>query len=143
MLRDRQDVRNQAGLAVGALLAAFGAQTWISSSMFPSLAIDPRALEGSLFAGILFAIPCLAAATTVGWICGGWVLRSDAYSAAVPGHPLSSFLRQLALVGALLLSGMALGAWPLAGGLILVAGAAIGSLARLGREGFRFLSDNC
>ena len=145
ILREKPDVRNLTGFAVGSVLAALGAHTWVRSNPIPNVVSQFSTADqgsGSWIAVLAF----LAAALVVGWMCGGWMLESR-YAPSGGGdsarHPLGSFLSQLVLVGIVLLLGIALGAWPLMGGLLMVAGAAIGSVARLGHEGFRFLSENC
>lgn len=140
---EARDVRSQAGLAVGALLAAFGAQIWVSSMTLPIATVGATGTGDESFStSTLLAAAYLAASMVVGWICGGWMLRSQDGKPSASANPLSSFLWQLTFVGAVLLAGIAIGAWPLLGGFILVASAAIGSVARLAWEGFQFLTEN-
>ena len=140
--REARDVRDQAGLAIGALLAAFGAQIWVGSVTLPIATVGVDASAEVSSSGVFVAAAFLAASMVVGWICGGWILQSQDSMPVASAHPLSNFLWQLAFIGAVLLAGIAAGAWPLLGGLILVVGAGIGSVARLGWEGFQFLTEN-
>jgi hypothetical protein len=132
ILRERPEVRKQAGIAMGALLAAFGLHTWSITALMAGGVSGMSAADAGLngfYSGVLSATVFLVAALVVGWTCGGWILESaadgtDSFAALRPA------LRKLAVVGLLLLVGVALGGWPLLGGLIMVAGAGAGSIAR-------------
>ena len=130
ILRDRPEVRRQAAIAMGALLAAFGLHTWSTTTLVAGGVSGMTAADAAFYSEALSATVFLAAALGVGWICGGWILQSAADQGMETRWALRRTLRRLAVVGCLLIAGMALGAWPLAGGLIIVVGGAAGLIAR-------------
>ncbi len=130
ILREQPEVRKQAGMALGALLAAFGLHTWSSSVLIAGRVPGLTAADAGVYAGAFSASVFLAAALAVGWICGGWILEAAADQDMETNAALRQTLRQLAVAGCLLIALMTLGAWPLAGGLIMVVGAGAGLIAR-------------
>ena len=90
--------------------------------------------DAAFYGGLFSAAVFLAAAVTVGWIGGGWILDA-ADDGRGAKRALHRVLRRLAAVGCLLIVGMIFGAWPLAGGLIMVVGSGAGLVARSAIEG--------
>lgn len=128
ILKGCPHVRRQVGMAYGSLLLAFGVHNWLVSALVEGGPAKSGATDAAFLAGALSSLALLTAFAVVGWVCGGLAIESadDAVSAK---RNLRVFWRNLAVLGLVMTIGAALDAWPLIGGLILVAGGAVGAIA--------------
>jgi hypothetical protein len=98
---------------------------WASSVLVESAPAGLSAVDSAFYGGLISGIAVFAAALVVGWICGGLLMESDCEV-----RNTRCFLWRLAVAGGVSILCIGLGAYPLAGTLIMTLGCAAGLVGR-------------